>query len=322
MIKKNFMAIDKEKPLVSIFCLTYNHAPYIRQCLDGFLMQKATFTYEVIINDDASTDGTTEIIREYEEKYPDIIKPIYHEENLYSKGERGFWQKYCFPKSKGKYIALCEGDDYWIDPLKLQKQVDFLEKHPEYVLVYTNAEKVNSKSKRVLRNSLKGYSGNITKYLFYKGNPVITATTCFRRQYLLEYQEEIKQIPFKMKMGDLPLWIYLSLQGKFKYLNDRTTAYRVLQESASHSKSKEKVVSFILNTKDIFVYFNDRYTIGIPPKMIEKRCCKSLIRNMASFDKEDFKAVYLNGIKRYPSCVFDLKLLVIMFLRLIFNRKC
>ena len=114
----------------------------------------------------------------------------------------------------------------------------------------------------------------------------------------------------------------LKTNGKFKYLNDRTTAYRVLQESASHSKSKEKVVSFILNTKDIFVYFNDRYTIGIPPKMIEKRCCKSLIRNMASFDKEDFKAVYLNGIKRYPSCVFDLKLLVIMFLRLIFNRKC
>ena len=140
-----------------------------------------------------------------------------------------------------------------------------------------------------------------------------------RRTFILTL---IKQIPFKMKMGDLPLWIYLSLQGKFKYLNDRTTAYRVLQESASHSKSKEKVVSFILNTRDIFAYFNNRYAIGISPKMIEKRCCKSLIRNMASFDKEDFKAVYLNGIKRYPSCVFDLKLLVIMFLRLIFNRKC
>lgn len=311
---------DKEV-VVSVCCITYNHEPYIRQCLDGFMMQKTTFPFEVLIHDDASTDGTADIIREYEIKYPDIVKPIYQKENQYSKGI-AISRTYNYPRAKGKYIALCEGDDYWIDPLKLQKQVDFLEKHPEYVLVYTNAEKVNSKSKRVLRNSLKGYSGNITKYLFYKGNPVITATTCFRRQYLLEYQEEIKQIPFKMKMGDLPLWIYLSLQGKFKYLNDRTTAYRVLQESASHSKSKEKVVSFILNTKDIFVYFNDRYTIGIPPKMIEKRCCKSLIRNMASFDKEDFKAVYLNGIKRYPSCVFDLKLLVIMFLRLIFNRKC
>ena len=311
---------DKEV-VVSVCCITYNHEPYIRQCLDGFMMQKTTFPFEVLIHDDASTDGTADIIREYEIKYPDIVKPIYQKENQYSKGI-AISRTYNYPRAKGKYIALCEGDDYWIDPLKLQKQVDFLEKHPEYVLVYTNAEKVNSKSKRVLRNSLKGYSGNITKYLFYKGNPVITATTCFRRQYLLEYQEEIRQIPFKMKMGDLPLWIYLSLQGKFKYLNDRTTAYRVLQESASHSKSKEKVVSFILNTKDIFVYFNDRYTIGIPPKMIEKRCCKSLIRNMASFDKEDFKAVYLNGIKRYPSCVFDLKLLVIMFLRLIFNRKC
>ena len=309
--------------LVSIRCITYNHAPYIRQCLDGFVMQKTNFRFEAIVHDDASTDGTADIVREYAEKYPEIIKPIIETENQYSKHD-GSIQRIMNAAiaPSARYVAVCEGDDYWIDPYKLQKQVDFLEGHPEYVLVYTNVEKVNSKSKRVLRNSLKGYTGDITKYLFYKGNPVITATTCYRRQYLQGYQEEIKQIPFKMKMGDLPLWIYLSLQGKFKYLNDKTIAYRVLQESASHSKSKEKVVSFILNTRDIFAYFNNRYAIGISPKMIEKRCCKSLIRNMASFGKEDFKAVYLNSIKRYPSCVFDLKLLIIMFLRLIFNRKC
>lgn len=118
--------------VVSIQCLAYNHAPYIRQCLDGFVMQKTNFRFEAIIHDDASTDGTQDIIREYEQKYPDIIKPIYETENQYSKGIPGYITDLISSKCKGKYIALCEGDDYWTDPLKLQKQVDFLEEHEDF----------------------------------------------------------------------------------------------------------------------------------------------------------------------------------------------
>ncbi len=131
-----------ETPLVSICSITYNHAPFIRQCLDGFLMQQTNFPIEIIINDDCSTDGTTEIIREYAEKYPDKIFPIFHEENLYSQGVRGMAQKFVYPKARGKYIATCEGDDYWTDPLKLQKQVDFLESHPDYSMCCHKAEVV------------------------------------------------------------------------------------------------------------------------------------------------------------------------------------
>jgi len=97
-------------------------------------MQDCDFAFEVLIHDDASTDGTQDIIKEYQEKYPDIIKPIFQQENQYSKGTRGMNILYNFPRAVGKYIALCEGDDYWTDPLKLQKQVDYLERHPEYVL--------------------------------------------------------------------------------------------------------------------------------------------------------------------------------------------
>lgn len=127
-------------PMVSICSITYNHAPFIRQCLDGFLMQQCNFSIEIIINDDCSTDGTTEIIREYAKKYPDKIFPIFHEENQYSKGVRGMLKKFVFPKARGKYIALCEGDDYWTDPLKLQKQVDFLESHPDYSMCFHKAK--------------------------------------------------------------------------------------------------------------------------------------------------------------------------------------
>lgn len=124
-----------DKPLVSICCITFNHAPYLKECLDGFVMQQTNFKYEVIIHDDASTDGTQEIIKEYTQKYPDIFKPILQTENQYSKGVKRILATFCYPKAKGKYIALCEGDDYWTDPLKLQKQVDFLEAHPD--IVYT-----------------------------------------------------------------------------------------------------------------------------------------------------------------------------------------
>lgn len=119
--------------LVSVCCMTYNHVSFIRQCLDGFMMQKCSFNFEVLIHDDASTDGTQDIIREYVTRYPDIIKPIYQKENQYSKGIDPN-VKYNFSRAKGKYIAMCEGDDYWTDPYKLQKQIDFLESHPDYVM--------------------------------------------------------------------------------------------------------------------------------------------------------------------------------------------
>ena len=126
-------------PLVSIRCTVYNHEPFLRQCLDGFVMQQTTFPFEAIVHDDASTDGSAAIIREYAEKYPDIIKPIYETENQYSKHDgslRQILEKAVHPSSK--YIALCEGDDYWTDPNKLQIQVDFLEAYPNFVMCCSN----------------------------------------------------------------------------------------------------------------------------------------------------------------------------------------
>ena len=121
--------LDNDKIKVSVYCLAYNHEKYIRSALEGFVNQKTAFRYEVIIHDDCSQDGTADIIRKYAEEYPDIIKPIFETENQYSKGVsiRDIFLEH----ANGKYVAFCEGDDYWIDPLKLQKQYDALEEHPE-----------------------------------------------------------------------------------------------------------------------------------------------------------------------------------------------
>ena len=119
--------------MVTIRCTAYNQEPYIRDCLEGFVMQKTNFRFEAIVHDDASTDRTAAIIKEYAEKYPDIIKPIFETENQYSKHD-GSLRRIMNEHMHGKYIAECEGDDYWIDPLKLQKQVDFMERHPDFSL--------------------------------------------------------------------------------------------------------------------------------------------------------------------------------------------
>ena len=128
-----------ETPLVTVRCLVYNHEPFLRQCLDGIVMQQTSFPFEAIVHDDASTDGSAAIIREYAEKYPDIIKPIYESENQYSKHDDSIKRAIdAVMNPNTKYSALCEGDDYWTDPLKLQKQVDFLESHPDYVICSGN----------------------------------------------------------------------------------------------------------------------------------------------------------------------------------------
>jgi len=121
-------------PLVTIGCITYKHEKYIRDSIEGFLIQKTTFPVEIIIHDDASPDKTPEIISEYEQKYPNLFFTIFQDENQFSIGNTPIFGNFIYPKSRGKYIAFCEGDDYWSDPLKLQKLVDFLEENPYYSL--------------------------------------------------------------------------------------------------------------------------------------------------------------------------------------------
>jgi len=142
----------KEKPiLVAIHCLVYNHEPYLRDCLNGFIMQKTNFRFVAVVHDDASTDRSASIIREYEEKYPNIIKPIYETENQYTKhdGSHRRIMNEAICATGAKYVAFCEGDDYWTDPLKLQKQVEFLEAHPDFSMCCHGADVKNETSHHI-----------------------------------------------------------------------------------------------------------------------------------------------------------------------------
>ncbi len=137
--------------LVAIHCLVYNHEPYLRDCLEGFVMQQTNFPFVAIVHDDASTDSSAAIIREYEEKYPHIFKPIYETENQYSKrdGSIDRIMNEAIDATGAKYVAMCEGDDYWIDPLKLQKQVDFMENHLDCACYAHNSLMLNTKTHEI-----------------------------------------------------------------------------------------------------------------------------------------------------------------------------
>lgn len=294
--------------MVTISCLTYNHEPYIRQCLDGFVMQKTNFRFEAIVHDDASTDGTAAIIKEYAERYPDIIKPIFEIENQYSKRD-GSLTRIMNSHMHGKYIAMCEGDDYWIDPLKLQKQVDFLEAHPNYGFSYTNVIIDQSDKNIIIKRKTISISDNICDYLMTKNNPIITATVCMRKDIYMAFNLEKDKYEINMLMGDLPLWIYASKDKCVHFLDERTTAYRLLLESASHSKDPLKLRIFMENAKDIKLYMNSYYNLGYSEAAIWKNHYTNLLLQMSQYSKEMLFDIIKDCIKQSPSSFLNWKVI-------------
>ncbi len=223
----------KAVPVVAIKCMAYNHEAYIRDALEGFVMQKTDFPFVAVVHDDASTDNTAAIIREYATKYPHIIKPIYETENLYSKrdGTIDRIMREAVINTGAKYIALCEGDDYWTDPLKLQKQVDFLEAHPEYSLVFANAK--------------LHYDTGLSEDTFPLERREYTALESYRHFYVptptVVYRKEVLDSPCYKQLskikrpvfGDLTLYMAASSIGKTYCLGDIVCGYRRLSSGAT-----------------------------------------------------------------------------------------
>lgn len=211
---------------LSVICLTYNHAAFIRQALDGFVMQKTDFPFEVIVHDDASTDGTADIIREYAARYPDIVRPVYQTENQWSSGVP-FLQKYVYPLVRGQYVALCEGDDYWTDENKLQKQVDCLDAHPDCSLCFhpvtvkwEEGEQPDSvfPDKKLLANV-----GTMNLKSLLKQNFIQTNSVVYRWRF---HQDSLELIPNGILPGDWFLHLLHAEVGKIVMLPDVMAVYR------------------------------------------------------------------------------------------------
>ncbi len=247
----------KTNPLISVCVITYNHEKYIAETIEAILQQKTKDSYEIIIGEDKSTDNTKNICENYKKKNPSIIKLLKNKSNL---GLVKNWVK-TIQNCNGKYIAFCDGDDYWIDPSKLQKQVDFLEANPEYGMVCTNYHKYYQKDKKLVKNVL---SKNINE-IFYDEflldrSTIATSTIVVLRDLFIKYQENIglNKI-YEWDVEDTPLLLFILRFSKIKVLNESTAVYRILDNSACNFTDLHKHYEFVKKGYKIPHFFIRKY---------------------------------------------------------------
>ena len=270
----------KQEYKVLVRCFSFNHSKYIEDALNGFAMQQTNFPFVCLVMDDASTDGEQDVIKAWMERECDMNKAetidiptsvviiVPHKtnesctfafyllkQNLYGTGDKKMNHVYPW-REKSEYEALCEGDDYWIDPLKLQKQVDFLEENIDYGIVHTNYQRLRQITGKIHKSQVNIPSIESFDSLL-KSNTIGTLTVCFRRDLLSCIDNSYHTENFKM--GDYPLWLEMSRLSKIKYLHDITSVYRELENSASHSTNIQKRLLFLLNAVSIKKYFANKY---------------------------------------------------------------
>lgn len=217
----------REKIKLSIICLTYNHEKYIKTTLEGFLKQKVNFRYEILINDDASLDKTPKILKDYEKRYPEKIKVIYQKENCYSKGISP--SKFLYEVAQGDYLAFCEGDDYWIDENKLQKQIDFLEKNQDFVGTSHNVIIIDENN--YIREDYQKFYPLYKEHEIDKGKLEIgevvgqTATIVCRNFIPILKEKKILLEKYRTN-GDVKINAILTNLGKIHFFEDKMSCYR------------------------------------------------------------------------------------------------
>lgn len=238
-----------KNPLVSVCVQTYNQQDFISQCLDGILEQKTNFDFEILVGEDESSDNTRAVCLDYAARYPDRLRLFLHsrENNIevYGKPTSHFNFKYNMYSARGKYIAICEGDDFWNNPLKLQNQVNFLEQNKEYGLVYTDVNLLTgNENKKIegddrLKNFEKRYdrikerqrTGHVFWDLLEK-NSVNTLTVCTSRDLIIDY---INRFSKELFAYDHRLWLHVATYRKIKFIDEKWGTYRILNQGISNS---------------------------------------------------------------------------------------
>ncbi|MDK0896073.1 glycosyltransferase [Clostridium perfringens] len=220
--------------LVSINCITYNHEKYISEALESFMMQKTNFDFEIIVSDDFSTDNTVEVVKKFQKKYPNKIRLIEGEKNI---GARQNGMR-AHNNSLGKYVAICEGDDYWTDCNKLQKQINYMEKNRDCSMVFHNAEKINDKTKKsegfMINKNLN--SKKILIKDFFDLQFIPTASILYKK----ELKDNMPSWYMDAITGDFPFNLILIANSYAYYMNDVMSVYRVGNSESMMGKWKSR----------------------------------------------------------------------------------
>ncbi len=257
-----------KEPLVSVMMITYNHAPFITKAIQGALQQKVNFPFELVIGEDCSTDGTREIVLEYQKKFPDIIRVITSDKNVGAKKNANRTGKAC----RGKYIAFCEGDDYWHHPYKLQKQTDYLESHPECGLTYSSYDVYHAKVKKLIKDFIKYRKWEMPQNLSIsdivegkdeKGLGILTCTVMVRR-ILRDRVREADPYLYQndqFLMGDTQLWAEIATMADLHYIPESLATHNITDESATRSKDIKKILRFGISRAELGIYLCNKYDL-------------------------------------------------------------
>ena len=260
-IKPALEMIDREEviPLVSVIMVTYNHSQFISQAIEGVLAQKTSFPIELLVADDASTDGNQEIIRQYAVRSPEVIVPILRQKNI---GANPNWFD-AFEKTRGKYVAICEGDDYWTDPVKLQKQADILEKNCEVGMVCTDYARYFQASGTFRHNCFDTHKyKNEVRFSDYilDMSSIGTATVLIRKDMVRLFMQHVPRETMARFIGsDTPLWLFTASRSGIAVLPYETAVYRFLENSACHFTDPNDHYRFVLKGFEMADYFYEHY---------------------------------------------------------------
>jgi glycosyltransferase involved in cell wall biosynthesis len=266
---------EMAEPLVSVEMITYNHAPFIAQAIEGVLQQKTTFPFELIIGEDCSTDGTRDIVFEYQKNHSDIIRVITSDKNV---GALTNFMR-TMNAGRGKYIAFCEGDDYWHHPEKLQKQVDYLEGHPECGLVYTSYDIYHVSAKKRIKDFIKHRKWEMPKdptisdIVEGKGGMSHGILTCTIMIQRILYDQIVESDPYlhqnkQFLMGDTQLWAEIAMKASLHYIPESMATHNITDESVTRSKDIRKELRFSISGAELMLYLCDKY--NLPPKIRHK----------------------------------------------------
>ena len=284
------------EPLVSVCMTAYNHAPYIGRAIEGVLSQRTTFAVELVLSDDCSTDGTGAICRDYAARYPDRIRLLTGDVNV---GMRANYRR-TIEACRGRYVAMCDGDDWWCDPLKLQRQVEALEADPACGLSYTRSER-----RFETTGERRRYPCDFDRLLF--DNTVENCTAVARRELILRYYAEVRPEEHpEWLTDDAPMWIWFAACSRIRASEEVTAVHRMLPESVSQSRAYRARIAFCDSLCDISLWFDARYGAGRHLRALRRRRMRVALWVLS---RDGTTAEYLSrwwrDVRRTPLLVFD-----------------
>lgn len=292
-----------EQPKVIVWCLTYNQKDFIRDALDGFVMQKTSFPFEVVVHDDASTDGTTDIVVDYAQKFPDIITPMVEQENQWQKGGLKHIIDIMNDKHRrAQYIAFCEGDDYWTDPQKLQRQVDFLDSHPDYSMCFHSAKKKYETDAKAWIDCEHIQDKDYDPTDVFVNWTVPTASVLCRKE-AMDFYANLKH-PERIQNYDIFIILSCAMIGKIRGMHEQMSVYRIQGEGLTYNK--EALIRCTMNNPEHFMTLKENFPI-VDSKPVDDTISKVFFERALIQETLRQKVCdWLTSLKYYPTCCLRL----------------